>query len=186
MIWDSGFPRAGARGFALLDLMISVLILGLLLVPLALARNNVILSAGETVQLRKARILAAAKIGELEAEKPDALATGAGDFGPEHPGFAWETQVETLPLWEVVGRSAAEGETAATLPGGALVPVPAAGATGEAAVPEVIRLTLRVKFDPGEQPEAKPAAEDEVKSRPIHTIEIVRYWRKEPEEEAGK
>jgi hypothetical protein len=187
-IWDF---RANARpGFALLDLMLSVLILGVLLVPLALSRNNVIVSAGQTVMLRKARILAAAKIGELEIEKPEELASGGGDFGAEHPGYTWEAKVETLPLWEIVGQtkitvgpngetlSAADSSTYALNPDG----------TTEENAPQVIRLTLLVKFDPGEEPAEAPALGpdgEELKARPFHTIEIVRYWRKPPEEETG-
>ncbi|MHC4780716.1 MAG: hypothetical protein ACYTFG_19265, partial [Planctomycetota bacterium] len=112
-----GLSRNDARhGFALMDLMVSVLILGLFLVPLAMSRNNVIQMVGRTVSLRKARVLAAQRLGELELEKVEELVDTSGDFGDENPGFRWEMRVETIPLDEVVDLAAAVDEGEEDLP----------------------------------------------------------------------
>jgi hypothetical protein len=161
--------------------MVSVLILGMFLVPLAISRNNVILMTGNTISLRKARILAAQKIGELELQDPEELVTTAGDFGEEHPGFLWETKVETLLLGEVVDLDPESEEEEAT--------APLTEEEEEEPELEVIRLTLVVRSaltaetDEFDEAFMDEDLDEEPEARPGDRIIIVRYFLKEPEEE---
>jgi len=162
--------------------MVSVLILGLFLVPLAISRNNVILMVGRTVNLRKARILAAQKIGELELENYEEFTGGSGDFGEENPGFFWEARVEILPLEEVVDLEealTAEEETFTTLEEEEEDDEPRY---------EVVKLTLLVRHaaDEGDllyEEAQEETAEGEAKVRQLDRIVIVRYFLREAEEE---
>lgn len=177
-------PEIRQAGFALLDLLVSVLILGLFLVPLAMARNNVILLAGEAVTLRQARILATQKVGEIELEHVDEMASSAGDFGEDHPGFTWETEVETLKLGDVVDLEEsylAPEETSSFAP---------SPAEQEAAVQqdlEIVRVTLTVRHVSSEEvlePESLLEFDPEApKTRSADRIVIVKLFLKEPEED---
>ena len=176
-----GRPPAPAGGFALLDLMVSVLLLGLFLVPLAISRNNVILSAGAAARLREARFLALQKLGEMELENLEEIGSASGSFGDAHPGFSWEAQVETLLLMDVVGRPPSEEDELGTG-----LDFPGTLEEGEEAPPEVFRLTLTVRFRAGEEgfdlEEEEGMFEEERKIRPLDRIVMVRYVLKEPDQ----
>ncbi|GEM_PF-2737973 len=164
-----------------MDLLVSVLILGLFLVPLAMTRNNVIDMAGKTSILREARFLALQKAGELERVPDDDLGDGAGDFGEGHPGFSWAVRVETLKLEDVAGVKEEEEDPYGTVPD----PLLGTGGEEEPAY-EVLKVTLVVRYTAEEaflEAAEEGLPDEEKKSRPLDRIVIVRYRLKELEEE---
>jgi hypothetical protein len=164
-----------------MDLMVSVLILGLFLVPLAISRNNIILMAGQTISLRKARVLAVQKLGELELTPLEELSDASGDFGEENPGYFWETKVETIAIEDVLDLGAAEEEEEGGFPS-------PEEAEEEAPAHELVRLTLVVRAPGGADTDEEAADEwgEEKKLRTGDRIHVVRYFLKEPEPEEGE
>jgi hypothetical protein len=167
-----------------MDLLLSVLVLGLFLVPLAISRNNIILMAADAMALRDARVLAAQKIGELELENLDELTGSSGDFGEDHPGFYWQMAVETVPLDEVVDLEPAsdpeEEEEEILYP----------ETETEEGEPEyeVVKLALVVRHVADEsrvgiEEDEEMLPEGEKRIRPADRIVIVRYFLREVEEE---
>jgi hypothetical protein len=160
-----------------MDLLVSVLILGLFLVPLAISRNNVILQAGDTLILREARMLAMQKMGELELETEETLVGSGGDFGEKHPNFVWETRVERVMLGDVVGFEEED-------PWNEPVLTPEEQEAQEAREIELLRIELTVRYAPEGGLRVSGDLEDEERTfRPADRIVMVRYRIAEPEEE---
>jgi hypothetical protein len=167
-----------------MDVMAAVLILGLFIMPLLIARNNSIASATETVNLRVANLLAVRKMGELSLEDPTSLAASSGDFSEGYSGFTWETEVETVLVEDLVPEEVEEeeelwgyGEQEEEEDEGA-----------DIRKREVVILTLRVRYpsplvEEGADLPTEPA-EGEEKVRPPGQVELV--WLLVPAVEEGE
>lgn len=77
---------ANERGFTLLEVLASVVIVGVALSVLVLERNRSVERVGRTDRLRLATLLAQSKLDELLLGEE---AAGSGSF-EEHEGFTWE------------------------------------------------------------------------------------------------
>ncbi|MEK7483318.1 MAG: type II secretion system protein [Planctomycetota bacterium] len=89
------------RAFTLVEVMISIVIIGTTLVSLLIVRNRAIEDIAVINEARILRVLAEKKIAEIEiqVEKNE-----SGDFSNEgYPEFQWEMVQETLEIKESSG-----------------------------------------------------------------------------------
>lgn len=84
----------GARGFTLLEILVSMAVLSVVLIAVYRLHAQSI-TATRTAQFQAvAPLLARQKLAELEIFGLDRLSADNGDFGEHHPGFTWQVEVE--------------------------------------------------------------------------------------------
>ena len=97
---DGAIPR----GFTLLEVLISLLIIAIVLITCLRAQNQSIRLYHLSRDMTIATILARQKMGEIElavklGEFPE-LGEDEGDFEDTFPGFSWQKSVSTTPFEE--------------------------------------------------------------------------------------
>ena len=92
--------RRGPRGFTLLEVLISLVIIAVVLITCLRAQNQSIRLYTLSRDMTVATILARQKMGEIEyAEFPE-LGGEEGDFEDKFPGFTWQKTVSMTPFEE--------------------------------------------------------------------------------------
>lgn len=94
---SKSFKSGSASGFTLLEVLISVAILGITLTVLYGSQSQSISLAAEARFYSTATFLAGVKLSELENGILEASA-GEGDFGDEYQGYKWELEIEDVSL----------------------------------------------------------------------------------------
>jgi len=94
-------PQSAIRnrqaGFTLIEIMISLAVLGIALTVLLGLRNRDIALSAYSGHMTEATLLARQRISEVTfAGFPD-LGTREGDFGEEHPNYTWKEEVKQTP-----------------------------------------------------------------------------------------
>jgi type II secretion system protein I len=104
MIGTWSFRRGGKRsspgGFTLLEVIVSLLIVGIVLVTCLRAQNQSIRVYNLSRDMTIATILARQKMGEIEAAGFPELGEEEGDFEDQFPGFIWKKVVSETPFEE--------------------------------------------------------------------------------------
>jgi prepilin-type N-terminal cleavage/methylation domain-containing protein len=92
-------PRDGRRGFTLVEVLVTLVMVGIIL---AVAMNGISLAlyaSGDAKRKLEATSLAETKLAEMTAGlllQQNTATTGAGDFGPEWPGYRWEATQQNV------------------------------------------------------------------------------------------
>ena len=92
---DRSKPGA-VSGFTLLEVMVSLSIIAIALIAVYSTYTQTISMNIEQRFNATAPLLAAGIVSDLEKRSLDDLSDESGEFGPEFPGYRWETVVETL------------------------------------------------------------------------------------------
>lgn len=104
MISTWSFRRGGKRsstgGFTLLEVIVSLLIVGIVLVTCLRAQNQSIRIYNLSRDMTIATILARQKMGEVEAAGFPEPGEEEGDFEDQFPGFIWKKTVSETPFEE--------------------------------------------------------------------------------------
>ena len=80
-------------GFTLLEVMIAMAILAIALVAVFQLQSQSLSMAGEARFKTTASLLAQHKMADIEADATLANQDQKGDFAPDHPEYAWKTQI---------------------------------------------------------------------------------------------
>lgn len=88
------------RGFALLEVLVAVAILGASLAVLLAAVNRSLVLNAESKGLLTASSLAQVRLAEIELEGFPEAGAGSGVF-EDHPGFEWSVVIDPLILPEL-------------------------------------------------------------------------------------
>jgi general secretion pathway protein I len=80
------------RGFTLLEVMVAMAILAIALTTLIGSQNQSLFAAGEADFSFQSSLLARQKMSEILADADNPLSS-SGDFGENHPGFFWKSEV---------------------------------------------------------------------------------------------
>ncbi|HEB70448.1 MAG TPA: prepilin-type N-terminal cleavage/methylation domain-containing protein [Desulfobulbus sp.] len=83
-------------GFTLLEVMVSVTIIGIALVSLIGSQSQSVSIAASSRFETTASLLAQQKMTELALVGFDGLTTAEGDFGDAFPGYRWKAEVRDL------------------------------------------------------------------------------------------
>jgi general secretion pathway protein I len=82
-----------ARGFTLLEVMISMAILAIALVAVFQSQSQSLSLENRAKFTTTAALLAQGKMAEIEAADPRDVRSGSGDFGDQFPDYTWEIDV---------------------------------------------------------------------------------------------
>jgi type II secretion system protein I len=93
---DGAIPR----GFTLLEVLISLLIIAIVLITCLRAQNQSIRLYHLSRDMTIATILARQKMGEIELMGFPELGEDEGDFEDKFPGFSWQRSVSVTPFEE--------------------------------------------------------------------------------------
>jgi len=93
---DGAIPR----GFTLLEVLISLLIIAIVLITCLRAQNQSIRLYHLSRDMTIATILARQKMGEIELAGFPELGEDEGDFEDKFPGFSWQRSVSVTPFEE--------------------------------------------------------------------------------------
>ena len=88
----------GERGFTLLEVMISLVIIATAFIVLLHSRNQSILMGDYARHMTEATLLSSQKMAEIEQEDFPDTGEEEGEFGEEHPGYRWRSEVVETPL----------------------------------------------------------------------------------------
>ncbi|MCF6186206.1 MAG: prepilin-type N-terminal cleavage/methylation domain-containing protein [Desulfobulbaceae bacterium] len=91
-----GVVDRSQRGFTLLEVMVSVAIIGIALVSLIGSQSQSVSIAASSRFETTASLLAQQKLTELALAGFDELRSTEGDFGDDFPGYRWEIEVRDL------------------------------------------------------------------------------------------
>lgn len=83
------------KGFTLLEALVSLSILAIGLIAVVRAFSGTLQAGDFSRRLTRAYLLAEGKLSELETTPQDILGTKRGDFGKDHPGYRWETEISS-------------------------------------------------------------------------------------------
>lgn len=83
------------KGFTLLEVLVSLSILAIGLIAVVRSFSGTLQAGDFSRELTGAYLLAEGKISELETTPQDILGIKRGDFGKDHPGYRWETEVNS-------------------------------------------------------------------------------------------
>ncbi len=86
------------KGFTLLEVMISLLIIAVAFVVLLHSRNKTILVGDYSKNITMATLLASQKITEIEHLETVNSGEEEGDFGDRFPNFRWKTEISDTPF----------------------------------------------------------------------------------------
>ena len=100
--WSLRRKNDGAipRGFTLLEVLISLLIIAIVLITCLRAQNQSIRLYHLSRDMTIATILARQKMGEIELAGFPELGEDEGDFEDTFPGFSWQRSVSVTPFEE--------------------------------------------------------------------------------------
>jgi general secretion pathway protein I len=87
-----------ARGFTLLEVMVSVAILSIVLVSVYKLHSQSLTLNTEARFYTQAPMLAQSKLSEMEANSESVFSSDFGDFGENFPGYAWKVEVEEIGI----------------------------------------------------------------------------------------
>lgn len=91
-------PAIGCLGFTLLEVMVALSIIAIVLVSIVRLQGQTI-SMNETIRFYAvAPLLAQSKLSEITLKPEDFDGEQTGDFGEDHPGYGWTSQVEALTV----------------------------------------------------------------------------------------
>jgi len=93
---DRIFRCRSQRGFTLLEVMVSVTIIGIALVSLIGSQSQSVSIAASSRFETTASLLARQKLTELALVGFDELHSSEGDFGDDFPGYSWTVEVRDL------------------------------------------------------------------------------------------
>lgn len=93
-----GSRRGSRRGFTLLEVLATIMLLGIILPAVMQAISLATAASGEAKHKVEAVSLAQSKLAELAATSQFQAAASSGDFGPDYPGYQWATSVQTTDL----------------------------------------------------------------------------------------
>jgi len=95
---SNGRPAAHRyqKGFTLLEVMVSVAIIGIALVSLIGSQSQSVSIAASSRFETTASLLAQQKLTELALAGFDELRSAEGDFGDDFPGYLWKIEVGDL------------------------------------------------------------------------------------------
>jgi len=91
-----GIMYRSERGFTLLEVMVSVTIIGIALVSLIGSQSQSVSIAASSRFETTASLLAQQKLTELALAGFEELHSAEGDFGDDFPGYSWKTEVRDL------------------------------------------------------------------------------------------
>jgi len=94
--WISSKGCFASRGFTLLEMMISLVILAIALTSVFKLQSMSVVLADRAKFETTAPLLAQMKMAELMIADKDDLYSGSGDFGDEFPDYGWQTQVDEV------------------------------------------------------------------------------------------
>ncbi len=99
-MWNSGRRGRGSppRGFTLLEVLISLLIIAIVLITSLRAQNQSIRLYTLSRDMSIATILARQKMGEIETTGFPELGEEEGEFEEQFPGFTWKKAVSMTPF----------------------------------------------------------------------------------------
>ena len=97
-----------ADGFTLLEILVALSILSIVLIAVYRMHSQTINMNMESRFYSTATLLAQRKMAEIKTNETDQLTSDSGNFGNEHPGYDWQTQITDV-------ESEALGETAQNL-----------------------------------------------------------------------
>ncbi|MBF0550679.1 MAG: type II secretion system protein [Deltaproteobacteria bacterium] len=86
-------PPAGARGFTLLEVMISLAVLSIALVTVLHTLARDVDLTIESNDLTTASLLGQVRLAQVQAAGFPPLGQDKGDFGDGYPGYSWQTTV---------------------------------------------------------------------------------------------
>ena len=89
---SSSMPRDNRRGFTLIEVLATLLLLGIVL-PVAMRGVSMSLAAASRARnMAEAASLADTKLNELVATQMWSTSGDSGDFGEQFPGYTWSSQ----------------------------------------------------------------------------------------------
>ena len=88
----------GSRGFTLLEVMIAVALIAIALTALLGSQSQSVSFANSAKFETMAALLAQGKMSELVLQGTESLYSSSGDFGPDYPGYAWESMVSEVSI----------------------------------------------------------------------------------------
>ncbi len=91
-----GIVDRSQRGFTLLEVMVSVTIIGIALVSLIGSQSQSVSIAASSRFETTASLLARQKLTELALAGFEELRSAEGDFGDDFPGYSWTVEVRDL------------------------------------------------------------------------------------------
>jgi general secretion pathway protein I len=94
------FHRRRLKGFTLLEVMVAMAIIAIAFTAVLGSQSQSVSLASEARFSTTAALLAQAKMAELEAKRPEDLASASGDFGEDYPEYTWEVKAGNVMLDE--------------------------------------------------------------------------------------
>lgn len=86
------------NGFTLLEVMVSVVIMGIVLVGVYKMHSQSLALSMEARFYTQAPMLAQSKLAELETNSEEQIVGDSGDFGANFPGYTWMVSVDDLQI----------------------------------------------------------------------------------------
>jgi general secretion pathway protein I len=86
------------RGFTLLEVMVAVALIAIALTALLGSQTQSVSFANSAKFETMAALLGQGKMSELVLQGSESLASNSGDFGPDYPGYAWESRVSDVSI----------------------------------------------------------------------------------------
>jgi len=96
MKWKTGKKRE--TGFTLLEIMITLAIIGIALVAILRSLGMSMDVSNESRNISIATFLAKGKMAEIESQGFPETGETNGDFGDENPGFRWEKSISRIEI----------------------------------------------------------------------------------------
>lgn len=90
--------KLSARGFTLLEVMVSLSIIAIVLVSIIRLQGQTIIM-NETIRFYTiAPLLAQSKMSEISLDPFNLDISSSGNFGDDYPGYTWKSQVEDIDI----------------------------------------------------------------------------------------
>ncbi|MBI9076444.1 MAG: prepilin-type N-terminal cleavage/methylation domain-containing protein [Desulfatibacillum sp.] len=86
----------GSSGFTLLEMIVSLLILGIALTTIFRLQSMSVMMASNIQFETTAPLLAQKKMAEYMIKEAEDLASDSGDFGDDFPNYSWTATVEEM------------------------------------------------------------------------------------------
>ena len=87
-----------ARGFTLLEVMVSVAIMSIVLVSIYRLHSQTLTMNTQARFYTQAPMLAQSKLSELEADPDTDISNDSGEFSTDFPGYTWKVEVEDVGI----------------------------------------------------------------------------------------
>jgi general secretion pathway protein I len=85
------------QGFTLLEVLVALAVLAIALTSIYRLQGQTFLMSASARFYSQAPQLARMKLAEVEVQNFKDIIGGNGDFGEDHPGYAWTLSIEDLP-----------------------------------------------------------------------------------------